>query len=70
MQDQLLEYAIGVLDDEETAVISEVLAADRELQSQLCLLRLALAPLEPLRHEVHVPNGLAVRTCVRIREIR
>jgi hypothetical protein len=61
---------IGVLDGGEATAINEALAADVELQGQLYLLRLALAPLEPLRHDVDAPQGLAVRTCVRIREIR
>jgi hypothetical protein len=70
MQEQLLEYVIGVLDGDEATAINEALAADVELQSQLYLLRLALAPLEPLRHEVDAPQGLAVRTCVSVREVR
>jgi hypothetical protein len=69
MQDKLLEYAIGLLDGEDATVIDAALAADMELQNQLDLIRLALAPLEVLRRELDAPHGLAVRTCVRIREI-
>jgi hypothetical protein len=70
MQDKLLEYVIGLLDGEEAASVNEILAGDAGLQSELHLLRLGLAPLEPLRQDVDAPQGLAVRTCVRIREIR
>ena len=68
MQEKLLEYLIGVLEIEETTALEQALTGDAELQTDLELLRLALAPLASLRRDVDAPEGLAVRTCLRIRE--
>jgi hypothetical protein len=70
MKEQLLGYLLGALEVEETVFVEQSLVGDAEAQGHLELLRLALAPLEPLRQEVNAPEGLASRTCQRVREVR
>jgi len=70
MQDKLVGYLLGALEIEEILFVEQALASDAEARHHLELLRLALAPLEPIRQEANVPEGLAQRTCLRIREVR
>ncbi|MBI3461514.1 MAG: hypothetical protein HY000_00415 [Planctomycetes bacterium] len=70
MRDKLVEYLLGSLEIEETVRVDQALRIDFEIKSQLELLRLALAPLEAFRKEVDAPDGLASRTCQRLRDVR
>jgi anti-sigma-K factor RskA len=69
MKEQLLGYLLGALEVEETLFVEQLLVSDAEAQSHLELLRLALAPLDPLRQEVNAPDG-PPWCCQRVREVR
>lgn len=70
MQDQLVGYLIGALQVEEMTLVEQTLSADAEVRQQLEILRLALAPLETAHDSGEPPQGLAQRTCLRLRELR
>ncbi|MBI3468419.1 MAG: hypothetical protein HY000_35910 [Planctomycetes bacterium] len=70
MRDKLVEYLLGSLEIEETVRVDQALRIDFEMRSQLEVLSLALAPLEALRKDVDAPDGLASRTCQRLRAAR
>ena len=70
MHDNLLGYLLGALDSEETAHIEQTLISDEAISSRLALLRRALQPLECAPEPTDPPEGLAERTCQRIRDVR
>jgi anti-sigma-K factor RskA len=70
MQEQLIGYLIGALPVEEMTLVEQTLSADAESRQQLEILRLALAPLETAHLRGEAPPGLALRTCLRLRELR
>ena len=70
MHDNLLGYLLGALDSEETAHVEQSLMSDEAIGCRLALLRRALQPLECAPEPTSPPEGLAERTCQRIREAR
>lgn len=63
LQEDLLGYALGALDDERAAEIERYLAEDPDGPRHLAAVRRALAPLEAARREYEPPADLAARTC-------
>jgi len=70
MQDNLVGYLLDALNVEETTLVERLLATDDKVLVQLETLRLALAPLETDREQVDAPQGLAARTCRKVRELQ
>ena len=63
MRENLIDYLLDALSDEETARVEEQLAADPKLRQELEILRLSLEPLEADREGYVPPDGLADLTC-------
>ena len=71
MQDDLIGYLLGCLEVEEITLVEQTVAVDGDVRSQLELLRVALLPLKDLRDDgCSCPDGLALRTCEKIRQLR
>ena len=70
MQEHFFEYLRGALEMSDTLLTEHSDVSDANAQTHLQALREALAPLESLSDDVTVPDGLAVRTCQRIRGMR
>jgi anti-sigma-K factor RskA len=71
VQHDLIGYLLGCLGVEEITLVEQTIAADGAVRSQLELLRVALLPLESLRHDsCACPDGLALRTCEKVRQLR
>ena len=66
MQEHLLGYLLGALDEHEHAMVEAELARDPELRRALEVLRDRLLPLEALEGEYEPPEGLAEVTCARV----
>ena len=69
VRERLLEYLLGAMEAEEVTLIEQTLAADGDARGELELLQMAIARLEPLCQQADAPDGLARRTCQRIREL-
>lgn len=63
LQQQLLGYLLGALDEEEQEWVEARLERDEEFRRQLTELRRRMAPLASMRPECEPPAGLAERTC-------
>lgn len=63
VQEQLLGYVLGCLDESERAMVESNLANDPRLRHQLSLARQKLRPLSNDREAIEPPPGLAARTC-------
>jgi len=63
LQEDLLGYVLGALDEEEAAEIERRLAEDPQGQERLAAISQALSPLAAARREYEPPPGLASRTC-------
>jgi len=60
---QLLGYLLGALEDEEQECLDRRFEQDGDFRRKLGQWRQCLTPLEPLRHDIEPPPGLAERTC-------
>jgi len=67
MHNELIGYLLGALDASEHLAIDQHLESSAEARLQLEILRRCLLPLEIAFEECAVPDGLARRTCLRIR---
>lgn len=63
VQEQLLGYLLGALEDDERENLRERLSRDEDLRRELALLREIIRPLERTRQGYDPPARLAERTC-------
>ena len=70
MHDLLVGYVLNALDGEERECIERILEGDANACRLLDALRHCLLPLQGDCENCEAPQGLAVRTCERIRVIR
>lgn len=68
MNDQLVEYALNLLDEPDRRRVEARLADDPDYQSRLHLVRQALEPLEADREQPAPPPGLVASTIARVAE--
>jgi hypothetical protein len=70
MADKLIDYLLGALDGDELSQVEQFLnCCDAETRRRLEMCQQALLPLQADSTPPEVPDGLARRTCVRVREI-
>ena len=70
MQEYLLGYLLGALEEDEQQMVQRQLQTDPQLRAELERLRERLQPLEDLRGDYEPPEGLAAMTCERIAELQ
>ena len=70
MQDKLIGYLLGALENDEVTHVEQLLQTSPEARKQLEALRLSIAMLEADRQHVQTPTELVTRTCQRIRQLR
>lgn len=68
MQDNLVGYLVGALDENEAAQLEARLQSDPELQAQLQLAAQSLRPLMKDVDEIHPPSDLVAKTCCFVSE--
>lgn len=68
MQEQLLGYMLGALEDDESREVEEALQRDPRLQEDLSRWEASVRPLEADRQMLDPPPGLAERTCQDVAE--
>jgi len=68
MHDELVGYLLGALDHDEAKAVERTLATCEETRRKFDLLCSALVPLLGEAGIAQVPSGLAVRTCVCLRQ--
>ena len=66
VQEQLLGYLIGALDDSERRRVERRLETDPQWQAELAAVRESLRPLRLARQTYSPPPGLAARTCQKL----
>ena len=67
MHDDLIGYVLGLLEVEEELQIDELVEADVEVRTHIEILRRGLTVFEAAREPHIAPEGLALRTCQRLR---
>ena len=69
MHDDLIGYVLGLLETEEQTSIDRLVDADAEVRWHVEVLRRELVAFEVAREHHSPPEGLAVRTCERLRNV-
>lgn len=67
MHDDLIGYVLGLLEAEEELTIGRLVETDAEVRTHIEILRHGLTVFEAAREHHNAPEGLALRTCQRLR---